>query len=99
MWAIVELMGHRQRAGLVSDSTLGGTTMLRIEHPTVAIDDEPLCEYYSAHAIYAIRPCSREVAIGASQWWTPPAAPGTPALAAPLDELVDDQDDEPWEDD
>lgn len=34
LFAVVELMGHRTRAGAISDATMGGATLLRIEHPT-----------------------------------------------------------------
>lgn len=93
MWAIVELMGHRTRAGLCSDAQLGGATLLRIEHPTVVgADGEPLVEYYAPAALYAIRPCSEDEARTAARWWATNSHAGE--LAAPLAELVDDDDDQ-----
>jgi hypothetical protein len=90
MWAVVEIMGHRTRAGRVSDATLGGATLLRVEHPTRLAEgpDEPLAEYYAPQAIFAIRPCSLDEAMRvADMYWGQPLA--RPALAAALEDLVD----------
>ncbi len=57
MWAIVELMGHGQTAGLIKKSDLGG--LLRIDVP---IEDGMRTEYYGEAAIYAIRIVSEEIA-------------------------------------
>lgn len=93
MFAVVEIMGRRTRAGMISDATIGGATMLRIEHPTRAdhTGEEPLTEYYAPTAIFAIRPCSPEEATTVAGWaWAAPL--DRPALAAPFAELVDDDD-------
>ena len=89
-WAIVEIMGHRTRAGAISDATICGATYLCIEHPTTAghSGEEPLTEFYAPSAIFAIRPCSHEQAITAAKYWRPIES-GPPALGAGLDELVD----------
>jgi hypothetical protein len=60
VYAVVEIMGRRTRAGMVSDATLGGATLLRIEHPTRAdySGEEPLTEYY------ALEPSDLEQAMG-----------------------------------
>lgn len=57
MWAVVELMGHAQTAGLIRTSDLGG--LLRVDVP---IEDGFRTEYYGAQAIYAIRVVSEEIA-------------------------------------
>lgn len=57
MWAIIELMGHAQTAGVVRASDLGG--LLRVDVPT---GDGFRTEYYGAQAIYAIRVVSEEIA-------------------------------------
>lgn len=57
MWAIVELMGHAQTAGIVRKSDLGG--LLRIDVP---LGDGFRTEYYGEQAIYAIRVVSEEIA-------------------------------------
>lgn len=58
MWAIVELMGHGQTAGIIRTSDLGG--LLRVDVP---MGDEGFrTEYYGEQAIYAIRCVSEEIA-------------------------------------
>lgn len=57
-WAIVELMGHRQRPGYVREVELAGAKMLRIDIPAESGD---VTEYYGASAIYAIRPAQEEI--------------------------------------
>jgi hypothetical protein len=56
-WAIVELMGHGQTAGIIKTSDLGG--LLRVDVP---IGEGFRTEYYGAQAIYAIRVVSEEIA-------------------------------------
>jgi hypothetical protein len=95
MFAVVELMGHRTRAGAVSDAQMGGATLLRIEHPTRAnhTAEEPLAEYYAPAAIFSIRPCSEEEATKVAAWaWTEPGP--RLALSPPLEALVDEDDDD-----
>lgn len=60
-WAILELMGHRRLAGRVSETTLAGGTFLRIDVPT--INGAPaVTQFYSPSAVYAISPCTEELA-------------------------------------
>jgi hypothetical protein len=56
-WAIVELMGHAQTAGMIRTSDLGG--LLRLDVPMA---DGFRTEYYGNAAIYAIRIVSEEIA-------------------------------------
>lgn len=56
-WAIVELMGHAQTAGMIRTSDLGG--LLRLDVP---MSDGFRTEYYGNAAIYAIRIVSEEIA-------------------------------------
>lgn len=58
-WAIVELMGHRVRAGRAQEVELAGGKMLRVDIPTEGGD---VTEFYSTSAIYALRPCTEEIA-------------------------------------
>lgn len=59
-WAIVELMGHRIRAGEVKEVEMAGAKMLRVD---IHCDDAAvLTEYYSPSALYSLRPCSEEIA-------------------------------------
>jgi hypothetical protein len=93
MFAVVEIMGRRTRAGMISDAQLGGATLLRIEHPTRAdaTGAEPLTEYYAPQAIFAIRPCTEQEAAEVAGWaW---AAPRTiPALDPAFDDAIDELD-------
>jgi hypothetical protein len=100
MFAVVEIMGRRTRAGAVSDAQMGGAALLRIEHPTRTdhTGAEPLAEYYAPSAIFAIRPCSEEDATKIAEWaW--PAPRTTPSLGPEFAELVEPDDDEDDEDD
>lgn len=59
-WAIVELMGHRIRAGEVKEVEMAGAKMIRVD---IHCDDGAvLTEYYSPSALYSLRPCSSEIA-------------------------------------
>lgn len=55
-WAVVELLGHRVRYGRVSEVTMFGEAMLRVEMPT----DPPTEEFYAGKALYGIKPASEE---------------------------------------
>jgi hypothetical protein len=57
-WAILELLGHRQRAGLVREVEMFGGKMLRIDIPAEGGD---ITEFYGASSLYAMRPVSEEV--------------------------------------
>lgn len=96
VWAIVEIMGHKVRAGSISDALIGGATMLRIQHPTVPGpgDTEPLTEFYASGALFSVRPCTRQTA---SEWAEARWRSARPSLAigeleAVPAELVDDED-------
>lgn len=58
-WAIVELMGHRQRAGKVSEADQYGAKLLRVEIPA---GEEFVTEFYGGAAIYCLRPAAEDVA-------------------------------------
>lgn len=60
-WAIVELMGHRRLAGFVSEATMAGAAMLRIDVPgedgaTVAT------QFYGGSALYCVTPTTEAIA-------------------------------------
>lgn len=59
-WAIVELMGHVVLAGEVSEQTMFGKAMLRIDHPEQENCQE-FTQYISPDAIYRITPTSEEI--------------------------------------
>lgn len=72
-WAVIELFGHQQIAGRVTEASIGGCSFLRVDVP-----DQPATEahdFYSARpalpaytryfgqgAIYALNPCSEHAA-------------------------------------
>lgn len=59
-WAIVELMGHRRRAGRISEVEAYGTKLLQVDIPTP--DGGFVSEQYGGAAIYAIRPSTETIA-------------------------------------
>lgn len=58
-WAILELMGHRQRPGYVKEVEMAGGKMLRIDIPIT--DGNHVTEFYGCAAVYSIRPASEEI--------------------------------------
>jgi hypothetical protein len=88
-WAIVELMGHRQRAGLCQEVEQFGAKMLRIDIP--AGETEFVTEFYGGGSIYALRPASEEVArLMAERLGDPrPVAPVSYRLPAPQQDFDD----------
>lgn len=63
-WAILELMGHRRLAGLVSEEARFGTTLLRIDVPHDPKDGgkEFVTQYYGGGSIYCLTPTTEETA-------------------------------------
>lgn len=58
-WAVVELMGHRQRPGRVAEVEMYGGKLLRVDIP---IEGGDVTEFYGVASIYALRPVSEEIA-------------------------------------
>jgi hypothetical protein len=58
-WAVLELMGHRQRPGFVREVEIAGGKMLRVDIPG---DDGDVTEFYGIASVYSIRPVSEEIA-------------------------------------
>jgi len=56
-WAILELMGHRRIAGMVSEALVAGAPFVRIDVPSVP----PISQFYSAAAIYCLTPSTEEL--------------------------------------
>jgi hypothetical protein len=61
-WAVVELMGHRRLAGYVREVSMYGTAMLRVDVPGDDPEKAHATQYYGGGSIYAITPCTEEVA-------------------------------------
>lgn len=74
-WCILELMGHRRLAGRVSEATIAGQSLLRVDVPGPG-DQALMTQYYSPSAIYSLTPTTEEVARELARRWTePPATP------------------------
>jgi hypothetical protein len=74
-WAIVEVMGHRQYAGYVTEQAIGGTSFVRVDVPEVFAERQvgtrsglsqevmpAFTKLLGAGSIYAISPCTEETA-------------------------------------
>src|ERR1700723_2867437 len=74
-YAILELMGHRSRPGFVQEVEMAGTKMLRVDIPIRKNDlgqDVIITEYFAGSAVYALRPCTEEVARHELKWMSDP---------------------------
>lgn len=60
-WAIVELFGHQQIAGLLSEQSIGGAAFVRVDVPQVG-DNPGFTKFFGGSAVYAITPTTEEVA-------------------------------------
>lgn len=58
-WAIVELLGKTVIAGLVSEETMFGQTLGRIDIP---LNNNIVTQYFSGASIYRITPTTEEIA-------------------------------------
>ena len=60
-WALVEVMGHQQYAGRVTEQVIGGASFLRVDVPEC--EGRPaFTKILGAGSIFCITPCSEEVA-------------------------------------
>ena len=94
-WAIVELMGHRQHAGRVSEVARYGTVMLRIDIP---VDGTFVTKYAGGSTIYALTPVTEDVARAAAARMADPR-PTIPAGFRPAQlshHAASEDDDEPY---
>lgn len=57
-WAVLELMGHRRLAGKVSEQTIGGAALIRIDIPS----EPPVTQFYGGASVYCITPTTEEIA-------------------------------------
>lgn len=65
-WAIVEIMGHQQFAGQVTEEPIAGQNMLRVDIPAVCGRPEHT-KYFGGASIYAIHPCTEDIATSAAE--------------------------------
>lgn len=93
--AIVELMGHRRIAGVVSQAEQYGTAMLRVDIPG-ADGQEGTTQFYGGASIYCLTPTTDEMvaAVAARNQPTPVQRWELPKAEAAVDaETVDPDDD------
>jgi hypothetical protein len=60
-WALVELFGHQQIAGLVSEQVIGGSSFIRVDVPDQG-ETKGFTKFFGNGAIYAITPCTEGAA-------------------------------------
>lgn len=88
-WGVVELFGHHQVAGRVSESEIAGAAFIRVDVPEVG--DRPAhTKYYGPAAIYAMHPCTEEIARQAAarlRQWDAPLPVAVPDLTRAEDVL------------
>jgi len=75
-WAIVEIMGHRRLAGHVSEATIAGAPMLRIDVPGKEEGAPPKAtQFYGGASIFCLTPTTEELARREANppEWTAPA--------------------------
>jgi hypothetical protein len=69
-FAIVDLFGHLKIAGLVTEATIGGCSLLRVDVP--AIGEQPAyTRYFGQAAIYSLTPVSEEIMRSALEYIRP----------------------------
>jgi len=61
-WAVIELFGHHQIAGRVTEESIAGTNMLRVDVPELSAERPGHTKYFGGGSIYAIHPCTEEIA-------------------------------------
>lgn len=76
-WCIVELMGHSQIAGLLSEQAIGGETFIRVDVPKT--EKAPgFTKMYGKGAIYSITPTDEITAkMFVTSMYQPPVDPFT----------------------
>jgi hypothetical protein len=94
-WAVLELMGHRRLAGLVTEEQIAGAGVLRLDVP--GEDGQPgVTQFYSPTALYCITPTTEEIARAMAKRYRPEPVHRyeLAALAAPSPRPADEHDDD-----
>lgn len=68
-WCVLELMGHRKLAGMVSEQAIGGASFIRIDVP--GENGMVATQFYSPASIYCITPVKEEIARGLAKSYQP----------------------------
>lgn len=61
-WAILELMGHRRLAGMVTEQEVAGHGFIRIDVPARDGKDLIATQFYSPGSVYCMTPTTEEIA-------------------------------------
>ena len=73
-WAVVELFGHQKIAGKVTEQSIAGSAMLRVDVPDVG-GQPAYTRFFGNGAIYSINPTSEEIARGmVPRCWSEPVS-------------------------
>lgn len=81
-WAIVEVMGHRRHVGHVSEVTLAGVAMLRVEAVVGNDFDQRQIHLYPGSSLFSLKPISEEEAraeVAPPAWGVRPQLPAKDA--------------------
>ena len=62
-YCLLELMGHQKVAGLLTETTIAGKGMLRVDIPNEK-GQTIHTRFYSPDAVYSISPVDRQICIG-----------------------------------
>lgn len=83
-WAVLELMGHRRLGGYVTEATIFGVAMCRIDIPAVG-ETAAATQFYGGAAIYALTPTTEAIARAVAESFRPAPVERwqLPALEAP----------------
>lgn len=73
-WPLVEIMGHQRAAGRVTEATIAGGVMLRIDIPKDAESQEFITQYVNTTSIFRLTPTTEEIVRAAltRYEWRPP---------------------------
>ncbi len=98
-WMILELMGHRRMAGLVSEQVIAGQAFLRIDVPNTPAQPA-FTQFYGAGSVYCMTPTTEEIAraVAAQSYTRPVERYELRSLDAPEERDDDDPEilDSPW---
>jgi hypothetical protein len=64
-WAIVEILGHKKFAGYVTEQSIGGAGLIRVDVPEteqLERSTKPYSKLIGVGSIYCITPCTEEIA-------------------------------------
>lgn len=101
-WAIVEIMGRQRYAGLVTEQTLAGAAMLRVDIPKTA-KQGAFTKFFGPGSIHSLTPTTEEIARALAErldqapisvYDLPQLAKQQRRLTSGVDELDDDDDDD-----